>query len=466
MNKCEDMEAVEILKPDDILSNRLDKLTKHFVSRFNNKPQFFTRVPGRVNLIGDHVDYCGFSVCPMAIEQDVLLAVGKADSGLHLTNLETDKYSDYDCDSLINCGEVLTKSKEPHWYKYFICGVVGALEEIPEDKCQGINVAIWGNIPPASGLSSSSAVVSSAVLAMTHTFGYTMSKKNLALLSARAERHIGTQGGAMDQAIAFLAKPGAAKLIEFNPLRTTDVKLPVNAVFVIANSLAECNKAATSEFNTRVRECKSAAQIIAKEKLEKWDAVKTIGDLQKELGTSLPETLEIAKKVLLEYPTLYKRIKHVLSGEFYSINYHTRLLLEINFQSYYYLLAIVTVLAERVLEFKSICQSSDDDQLTRLGKLMNESHESLRDLYQCSHKSVDLLVEMALECGALGARITGAGWGGCVVALTTKDKVESFVNDLKQRQRTFNGGVRTNCVENAIFVTEPRAGAAIYETRL
>ncbi|CAG5080695.1 Similar to Galk2: N-acetylgalactosamine kinase (Rattus norvegicus) [Cotesia congregata] len=337
MNKCEDMEAVEILKPDDILSNRLDKLTKHFVSRFNNKPQFFTRVPGRVNLIGDHVDYCGFSVCPMAIEQDVLLAVGKADSGLHLTNLETDKYSDYDCDSLINCGEVLTKSKEPHWYKYFICGVVGALEEIPEDKCQGINVAIWGNIPPASGLSSSSA---------------------------------------------------------------------------------------------------SAAQIIAKEKLEKWDAVKTIGDLQKELGTSLPETLEIAKKVLLEYPTLYKRIKHVLSE------------------------------AERVLEFKSICQSSDDDQLTRLGKLMNESHESLRDLYQCSHKSVDLLVEMALECGALGARITGAGWGGCVVALTTKDKVESFVNDLKQRQRTFNGGVRTNCVENAIFVTEPRAGAAIYETRL
>ncbi|XP_074100737.1 N-acetylgalactosamine kinase [Cotesia typhae] len=439
MNKSEDMEVVEILKPDDILSNRLDKLTKHFVSRFNNKPQFFTRVPGRVNLIGDHVDYCGFSVCPMAIKQDVLLAVGKADSGLHLTNLETDKYSDYDCDSLFNCGEVLMKSKEPHWYKYFICGVVGTLEEIPEipeDKCQGINVAVWGNIPPASGLSSSSAVVSSAVLAMTHAFGYTMSKKDLALLSARAERHIGTEGGAMDQAIAFLAKQGAAKLIDFNPLRTTDVKLPVNAVFVIANSLAECNKAATSEFNTRVRECKSAAQIIAKEKLEKWDAVKTIGDLQKELGTSLPETLEIAKKVLLEYPTLYKRIQHVLSE------------------------------AERVLEFKSICQSSDDDQLTRLGKLMNQSHESLRDLYQCSHKSVDLLVEMALECGALGARITGAGWGGCVVALTTKDKVDSFVNNLKHRQRTFNGGIRANCVENAIFVTEPRAGAAIYGTRL
>ncbi|KAG8037978.1 hypothetical protein G9C98_006303 [Cotesia typhae] len=389
MNKSEDMEVVEILKPDDILSNRLDKLTKHFVSRFNNKPQFFTRVPGRVNLIGDHVDYCGFSVCPMAIKQDVLLAVGKADSGLHLTNLETDKYSDYDCDSLFNCGEVLMKSKEPHWYKYFICGVVGTLEEIPEipeDKCQGINVAVWGNIPPASGLSSSSAVVSSAVLAMTHAFGYTMSKKDLALLSARAERHIGTEGGAMDQAIAFLAK--------------------------------------------------QAAQIIAKEKLEKWDAVKTIGDLQKELGTSLPETLEIAKKVLLEYPTLYKRIQHVLSE------------------------------AERVLEFKSICQSSDDDQLTRLGKLMNQSHESLRDLYQCSHKSVDLLVEMALECGALGARITGAGWGGCVVALTTKDKVDSFVNNLKHRQRTFNGGIRANCVENAIFVTEPRAGAAIYGTRL
>ncbi|XP_008553724.1 N-acetylgalactosamine kinase [Microplitis demolitor] len=436
MNKSADMEPVEISKPDDMLSNRLDKLTKHFVSRFNYKPQFFTRVPGRVNLIGDHVDYCGYPVCPMAIEQDVLLAVGKSNStGLHLTNVESDKYPDYDCDSLSDCGDVLKKTKEPRWYKYFICGVVGALEEITGDRSQGIDVAVWGNIPPASGLSSSSAVVSSAVLAMTHAFDCPMSKKNLALLSARAERHIGTQGGAMDQAIAFLANSGAAKLIEFNPLRTTDVRLPEDAVFVIANSMAEFNKAATAEFNTRVRECKSAAQIIAKEKLEKWDNVKTIGDLQKELGTSLSETLEIAKKILVDYPTLFKRIQHVLSE------------------------------ADRVLEFKSVCQSSKDGQLIRLGKLMNESHQSLRDLYECSHKSVDLLVEMALECGALGARITGAGWGGCAVALTTKDKVESFVKDLKQKFIAINGA-KADQVENAIFVTEPRAGAAIYETRM
>lgn len=106
-------------------------------------------------------------------------------------------------------------------------------------------------------------------------------------------------------------------MIEFNPLRTTDVRLPEDAVFVIANSMAEFNKAATAEFNTRVRECKSAAQIIAKEKLEKWDNVKTIGDLQKELGTSLSETLEIAKKILVDYPTLFKRIQHVLSGIFF-----------------------------------------------------------------------------------------------------------------------------------------------------
>ncbi|XP_034951195.1 N-acetylgalactosamine kinase [Chelonus insularis] len=433
------MDTVPVLQVDELLKKRFEKLINHFESRFHYKPDFFTRVPGRVNLIGDHVDYSGYSVCPMAIEHDVLLAVGKphsSSSGLHLTNVESHKYPDYICDNFLSCREELINNKQPHWYKYFICGVVGAMEEIPKKKFKTrLDVAVWGNIPPAAGLSSSSALVSSAVLAVSYAFEYPMSKNDLALLSSQAERHIGTQGGAMDQAIAFLAKAGAAKLIEFNPLRTIDVKLPDEAVFVIANSMVEFNKAATTEFNTRVHECKSAANLIAKQKLDHWEDVKTIGELQKCLGTNFDETLKIAEQILsVEHPVFMKRCQHVLQE------------------------------AARVLEFQRVCQSSNVNQLNHLGELMNLSHESLRYLYECSHESVDLLVEMALKLGALGARLTGAGWGGCVVILTTKDKVDQLINDLKQIIRNLHGLSEEDQLDKIIFTTEPHQGAAIYES--
>ena len=126
--------------------------------------------------------------------------------------------------------------------------------------------------------------------------GKNMSEEKLADLCAKSERFIGTQGGGMDQAIEILARSGKAKLIEFNPLRTFDVELPDGAVFVIANSLAESNKAAGSDFNTRVAECKMATKVLGKA-LGVPDMTR-LGDLQKASGLSLRQMIEKVDSVL------------------------------------------------------------------------------------------------------------------------------------------------------------------------
>lgn len=162
-------------------------------------------------------------------------------------------------------------------------GILDYIEKMGDFSRKGFKVAVSGNIPPASGLSSSSALVCSAALSTGFLYDLPLNKHLLATLSATSEQYIGTQGGGMDQAIAFLAKKGYAQYIEFNPVRATPIRLPNDAVFVIANSLTEANKAATSDFNQRVVECKLATKLLAKMTDRPWQDVEKLGQLQSEI---------------------------------------------------------------------------------------------------------------------------------------------------------------------------------------
>lgn len=132
-----------------------------------------------------------------------------------------------------------------------------------------------------------------------------MNKKALADISAKCERYIGTQGGGMDQAIAFLAVEGCAQYIEWEPLTATPTTLPANAYFVIANSLTKANKAATSDFNQRVIECRLACRILAKNANLPWRELERFAALQKRLQCSLEEFERFANKILTQ--DLYSR---------------------------------------------------------------------------------------------------------------------------------------------------------------
>lgn len=162
---------------------------------------------------------------------------------------------------------VLPKSGKPAWYNYVLCGIKGIRDAAAEQPCtvRGMRIAVSGNIPTAAGLSSSSALVCAATLATSYANATIrlLDARQLAAIAARSERHIGTEGGGMDQAIAFLARPGGAMFIDWQPLRATVVPLPPGVVFVIANSLAQSNKAdSASGYNRRVVECRLACACV------------------------------------------------------------------------------------------------------------------------------------------------------------------------------------------------------------
>lgn len=347
-------------------------------------------------------------------------------------------------------------SSPPPWYNYYLCGVKGILETLTDNEIRyGMTVAISGNIPPASGVSSSSALVSSAVLATGYVHHATLNRKTLASISAACERYIGTQGGGMDQAIAYLAKEGCAQFIEFYPsLNATPLRLPEGACFVVANSLAEMNKAATSDFNERVVECRLGCRLIALNKnFNNWKDMQVFAKLQAALACDLAQleryALEFVSQDIykrselcevfgvtneeferdfltentrnMQQFKLKQRTLHVIQGMWNLAKKKSnipRIIIDI----YFLLLESL-----RVLEFREICEKYSSNSLhsngmhvngngdmsfestvSRLSQLMRQSHESLKTLYECSHPNLDKLVEISHQLG-IGARLTGAG---------------------------------------------------------
>lgn len=435
---------------------RLLKLKNLFVSKFESTPKFYVRAPGRVNLIGEHIDYCGYAVLPMAIEQDILIAAEPLSTPvIHLANTNP-FYLDFN----INANNIEIDQSKPLWHNYFLCGYKGIKDHFGLGSPSGMNCLIEGTIPPSSGLSSSSALVCCAALVTLMAEGKTLPKVEMAELCTKSERYIGTEGGGMDQSICFLAEKGTAKLIEFNPLRATDVRLPSGAAFVIANSCVEMNKAATSHFNIRVMECRLATKILAKSRGLDWKATAKLQDVQVKLKLSLEEMLTVVEEVFHPEPYSIEEI-----GEYLGINskeLRTQVLSQntqdVTTFKLYQRAKHVYSEAARVMEFKKICQEAPDNTVQLLGDLMNQSHASCKDLYECSCPELDRLVDICRQFGAVGSRLTGAGWGGCTVSMVPEDKLERFLAHVKEAYYK-NNSQRSTLEENSLFATSPGAGA-------
>ncbi|XP_078446670.1 mevalonate/galactokinase family protein isoform X2 [Wolffia australiana] len=435
---------------------RFQTLNSKFIEIYGGRPEIFARAPGRVNLIGEHIDYEGYSVLPMAIRQDAVVAIRKrpdAEKVLRIANVK-DKYSmcTYAADP---CQEVDLKNHK--WGHYFICGYKGFYEYAKANKISvgepvGLDVLIDGTVPTGSGLSSSAALVCSSTIAIMAVFGVNegIKKKEIAQLTCECERHIGTQSGGMDQAISIMAKPGFAELIDFNPIRASDVQLPAGGTFVIAHSLAESQKAVTAatNYNNRVVECRLAAIVLGiklgmktKEAIYK---VKTLSDVEGlcvsyagDHGHSDP--LFAVKEFLNEVPYTKEEIERITEEDLSTIFANSPTSLDVLRAAKHFKLlqraCHVYSEAKRVFAFRDAVLSdlSDEGKLEKLGNLMNDSHHSCSVLYECSCPELEELVKTCKENGALGARLTGAGWGGCVVALVRESSVPQFILNLKSR---------------------------------
>ncbi|XP_017840579.2 N-acetylgalactosamine kinase [Drosophila busckii] len=433
--------AVQHLQPQSKIYDRLVSLGAFYKQQYGTEPEFYVRVPGRVNLIGEHVDYCGYSVLPMAVEQSIILAIGAnpEQTQLQLRHLDGKKFQTFDCD--LNALEIkLPKVGGPAWYNYFICGVKGIQEELGAKwRETGIRVALSGNVPLAAGLSSSSALVSAAVLATAHVQSMSLDRKLLASISASCEQYIGTHSGGMDQAIAYLAKKGYAQHIEFHPkLNATPVMLPAGCCFVVANSCVHKNKAASSDYNERVVECRLATRWLAKsQKLPNWQDFMRFKDLEEECQLDNAAYEQLVLQQLKQ--SLYTRddicealgiTEQQLETDFLTPSTQ-------HMQQFKLRQRALHVIQEsgRVLKFRQICEQlqrrPSKEDVKQLGKLMQQSHHSLRELYECSHPDLERLVALSTKQG-VSARVTGAGWGGCIVAMCeSMEAAEEYVKVLE-----------------------------------
>eukprot|EP00252_Welwitschia_mirabilis_P002241 TRINITY_DN1214_c0_g1_i1.p1 TRINITY_DN1214_c0_g1~~TRINITY_DN1214_c0_g1_i1.p1 ORF type:complete len:503 (-),score=99.97 TRINITY_DN1214_c0_g1_i1:486-1994(-) len=470
---------------------RFNHMKAKFVELYGKEPEVFARAPGRVNLIGEHIDYEGYAVLPMAIRQDNIVAICKRDPQeskkiLQIGNV-SEKYplciypADPDQDIDV---------KNLKWAHYFLCGYKGFYEYARKEGVNvgepvGLNVLVDGTVPTGSGLSSSAALVCSSTIAIMAAYDMNFPKKEVAQFTCECERHIGTQSGGMDQAIAIMGKFGFAKLIDFNPVRASDVQLPSGASFVIANSLAESEKAVTAatNYNNRVVECRLAAIVLAiKLGMKAEDAISKINTLSDVEGMCIAfagnqgssDPLFAVKEFLHKEPYTVEEIEEVtvtsLKSIFESSPSSIAVLAAATHFKLFQRASHVYSEARRVHLFRETVVSSDsslsdDALLEKLGNLMNESHESCSTLYECSCPELEELVKVCRESGALGARLTGAGWGGCTVSLVKEQAIPSFILNLKEafyRSRIQRGLITSNDLGLYVFASKPSSGAAIF----
>ncbi|POM71118.1 Galactokinase [Phytophthora palmivora] len=297
---------------EDGASKRLLQVARAFESCFGLPPVGVARAPGRVNLIGEHVDYEGYAVLPMAIEQSVYVAFSIQRSNsregvkvLSMANAKPQyKTVTLSMDENEQGNMQKLEQEKATWAKYVLCGILGlrdARSELFKGEVTELKLLVDGDIPAGCGLSSSSALVVAAALATNsalETPGRELLRRTeLAELCRTAEHRVGTMGGGMDQAVACLAQRGDAVYLDFSsvPARCKLVNVPdaaAGVTFVVANSMVVAEKAvdAATRFNKRVVECALAAKLIAKKAgLEDWRKITRLVDVQKAIDTTTEE---------------------------------------------------------------------------------------------------------------------------------------------------------------------------------
>ncbi|MBI5877119.1 MAG: galactokinase [Chloroflexi bacterium] len=391
--------------PDSLAEGQVgdaaQRLRAAFRSRYQAEPALVARAPGRVNLIGEHTDYNDGFVMPLAIDRAVWIAARPRDDGrvsLHSLNFGCD--DEFALDGIARAGGAAA------WSNY-LRGVAVMLQQAGH-RLRGMDAVVWGDVPVGSGLSSSAAVQVAAALSYAAVSGLSIAPVEVARLTQRAEvEFVGVNCGIMDQMICVLGQAGHALLIDCRSLEYCAVPIPDGVAILVADTMKR-RELVDSHYNTRRAECAEGAERLGVSSLRD-----VTPDQFRRQQASLPEPVR-------------SRCRHVI-GE--------------------------NVRVERCLE---ALQAGD---LRGVGALLNQSHASLRDDYDVSCRELDVMVAAAqLLPGVYGARMTGAGFGGCTVNLVEQEQADWVAAELAATYKEQIGIYPTvyvcHATDGALIVTE------------
>lgn len=398
----------------------LDSLRTSFAARFAADPVYISRAPGRVNLIGEHTDYNDLPVLPMALQREVRIALRPRSDGIvRLANVR-DEFEQV----RFELSPAIEKSPAGHWGNY----VKAPANELARRFAiwRGFDGVMTSDVPVASGLSSSSAVVNAVGLALARINEVDAAPLELAAIMADAEQYTGTRGGGMDQAISMAGRAGYAARIDFNPLRASHVMAPPDWCFVVADTgvRAEKSGAAQVAYNLRRTECEQALAVV---------------------GAAMVKR-RLVKSPPLGYPALLKAVGHHLALELGDDALRGNLA-----KRYRHVVSE----ARRV---QDACAALVGADVMAFGDLMDASHGSLRTDFHVSSAELNELVALAKEGGAAGARLTGAGFGGCIVALAERSTVDGVLERLTRGY--YEDRRMSSDLDSRLFVAVPSEGAS------
>ncbi|WP_145542028.1 galactokinase [Yersinia alsatica] len=372
-----------------------------FRQQFNHEPDITIKAPGRVNLIGEHTDYNDGFVLPCAIDYETVISCGKRDDR-QIRVIAADYENQQDIFSL---DAPIVPHPDYRWADY-VRGVVKHLQ-LRHADFGGADLVISGNVPQGAGLSSSASLEVAVGQALQSLYQLPLSGVELALNGQEAENQfVGCNCGIMDQLISALGEQDHALLIDCRTLETRAVPMPENVAVVIINSNVK-RGLVDSEYNTRRQQCETAARFFG---------VKALRDVDPNLFFSIQDELD---------PVVAKRARHVITEN------------------------------ERTLAAADALACGD---LKLMGQLMHESHISMRDDFEITVPPIDRLVDIVKsvigEQG--GVRMTGGGFGGCIVALMPTSLVEPVRTAVSREYPQYSDG-RTE----TFYVCQASQGAGL-----
>ncbi|MGE5091908.1 MAG: galactokinase [Bacillota bacterium] len=342
-----------------------------FRDSFGTAPVVAASAPGRVNLIGEHTDYNGGPVLPVALERRTSVVAGPSDRWEMVSTVDGEVHT------------VLIEDSLPHEWTGYLIGVARELRAVGAAPA-GARIAVASAVPIGAGLSSSAALTVATARALSALAGRRLDAATLVDVASKAEHEqVGVRGGRMDQTIAVYGKRGTALLFETGSGRLTRVPMP-GRIWLIETGVS--HKLTGGALNERRRECEAALTVLQR----RWPGLGFVAEVPM---AELPEA-----ERLLEEP-LARRVRHVVTE------------------------------TARVHEAVRALGAGD---LPRLGALLVAGHASLRDEYESSCGEADFIVDSAMRRGAHGARLTGAGWGGAVLMLAPEDRERAVVRGIRR----------------------------------